>query len=74
MKFIGKDRVLLCSNNEYIKLLDLNTGDMELYGGHSDIILCLDISKPQADDSSIFLTGGKDSDIRMWKYMPDAPF
>ena len=42
IKFISKDRVLVCSNNEYLKLLDLNTGDMELYGGHKDIILCLD--------------------------------
>jgi len=42
IKFISKDRVLVCSNNEYLKLLDLNTGDMELYEGHTDIILCLD--------------------------------
>ena len=34
---------LMCSNSETLKLLDLNTGAVELYQGHSDIILCLDI-------------------------------
>lgn len=35
---------ILCSNNENLKLLNLNTGEFKLIQGHTDIIICLDIS------------------------------
>jgi len=44
--------------------LDLKTGEVELYPGHNDIIICLDISS----DRTLFLTGAKDNQIRLWKY------
>jgi len=39
----SNDYALLCSNSESLKLMHLKTGVMELYTGHTDIILCLDI-------------------------------
>lgn len=35
-------KAIMCSNNETLKLVDIETGKMELFGGHSDIILCVD--------------------------------
>ena len=35
---------LMCSNSETLKLMCLTSGEIELYTGHDDIILCLDIS------------------------------
>lgn len=59
---------LLCSNSETLKLMNLETGVMELYTGHSDIILCLDICV----STNLCLSGAKDNTIRMWKYDLDA--
>jgi WD40 repeat protein len=53
---------LLCSNSETLKLLNLETGEVELYKGHTDIILCLDIC------GEFCVTGAKDNTIRLWKY------
>ena len=64
IKFVkDSQQVLLCTNSEILKLLDLNSGEIELYPGHTDIVLCLD-KYPQSDD--IFLSGSKDNEIRMW--------
>ena len=54
----------MCSNSETLKLLDLNTGAVELYQGHSDIILCLDI----CFNYKLCLTGAKDNNLLLWKY------
>lgn len=35
--------VLLCSNSETLKLLNMETNNIELYTGHTDIVLCLDV-------------------------------
>jgi hypothetical protein len=45
IKFFKPDNefALMCSNSETLKLMDLNTGIVELYKGHNEIILCLDI-------------------------------
>ena len=55
---------LICSNSETLKLMCLETGEIELYTGHDDIILCLDISS----NAELCLTGAKDNTIRLWKY------
>ena len=72
LKFIRPDnsKALLCSNSESLKLLDLDLGEIELYMGHTDIIICLDTSEAR----SMFLTGAKDNQIRLWQYSPEAPF
>ena len=38
--------------------------------GHTDIIICLDISTKK----SLFLTGAKDNQIRLWQYDPEGAF
>jgi hypothetical protein len=45
VKYISAESryALLCSNSESLKLLDMKTGEMELYPGHEDIILTLDV-------------------------------
>ena len=64
IKFVrNSQHVLLATNSEILKLLDLNSGEIELYPGHTDIVLCLD-KHPHQDD--IFLSGSKDNEIRMW--------
>ena len=53
---------LVCSNNETLKLFNLETGNNKILTGHSDIILCLDVK------NELFLTGSKDNEIRLWRY------
>ena len=55
-------KAILCSNNETLKLFDLETGNTNLFTGHKDIILCLDVK------NDLFITGSKDNEIRLWKY------
>lgn len=59
---------LMCSNSETLKLIDLRSGVVELYSGHEDIILCLDITK------GLCLSGAKDNTIRLWTYDLNADF
>lgn len=33
---------IMCSNSETLKLYNTQTNDVELYSGHTDIILCID--------------------------------
>ena len=41
-KEVESDFAILCSNNETLKLYNIKTGNIELYPGHTDIILCID--------------------------------
>jgi WD40 repeat protein len=72
IKFIGtKDEsempkyALLCSNNEYLKVLDLDSGSTELVPGHKDIIICLDLA------NNLMISGAKDNEIRLWSFNSD---
>lgn len=72
--------VLLCSNSETIKLLNLETRQTELYKGHSDIVLCLDIVVCSDDhtgtkeDHALFLSGAKDNSVKLWELDTAKPF
>lgn len=59
---------LMCSNSETLKLLCFETGEVEMYTGHDDLILCLDIS------GQYCLSGAKDNTVRMWRYDLQAEF
>lgn len=59
----------MCSNSETLKLYDTTNSDVELYTGHTDIILCIDVH-PRLG-YSLILTGAKDNQIRLWKFNPD---
>ena len=59
---------LMCSNSETLKLMSLETGEIELYSGHTDIILCLDIC------NQFCITGAKDNTVRLWKHDLDQEF
>lgn len=50
--------------------MHLTTGEVELYNGHSDIILCLDIAHSQG----VCLTGAKDNTIMIWGFDLEASF
>lgn len=43
---------------------------MELYTGHEDIILCLDVSPIK----KLALSGSKDNCVRLWAYDLSAKF
>ena len=61
----GSKYALLCSNSETLKLLNMESRQIELYQGHSDIVLCLDVVSSD-DEHAIFLSGAKDSTIKLW--------
>ena len=66
---------LLCSNSETLKLLNMESNQIELYAGHTDIVLCLDvISRGDNGDEAIFLSGAKDNTIKMWAFDASKPF
>jgi U3 small nucleolar RNA-associated protein 13 len=72
LKFIApsNDHALVCTNSESLKLLNISTNEMELYSGHNDIILCIDICPKR----SFAVTGAKDNAIRLWHYDLEADF
>ena len=77
VKFISESSkfALLCSNSETIKLLNMESRQIELYQGHTEIVLCLDIvSKNEAEERAIFLSGAKDNTIKLWDFNGTMPF
>mmetsp|Transcript_27383 Transcript_27383/g.36609 ORF Transcript_27383/g.36609 Transcript_27383/m.36609 type:complete len:174 (-) Transcript_27383:1396-1917(-) len=76
VRFIHRDSrfALLCSNSETLKLLDMHTRQVELYTGHEDIVLCLDVVSAADPNHAMFLSGAKDNTIRMWKFDATKPF
>ena len=72
VKFIKPSNTyaLICSNSESLKLLELGTNLVELYNGHDDIILCLDLCPSR----NLAISGSKDNKIRLWKYDLEAAF
>ncbi len=75
VRFISRDSkfALLCSNSETIKLLNMETRQIELYTGHDDIVLCLDVYD-QENDKALFLSGAKDNTIKLWQFDASKPF
>ena len=72
-KFInGSDYAIMCSNSETLKLMELKNGKTEIYPGHKDIIISLDIFKTSKSDDEFehgfILSGAKDNEIRLWRY------
>ena len=61
---------LLCSNSETLKLLHMESRQIELYAGHDDIVLCLDVVSGGQDgeDTALFLSGAKDNTIKLWSF------
>ena len=71
-KFInGSKHAILCSNSETLKLMELSSGKSEIYPGHTDIIISLDIFKTSSVEDSeqgFIVSGAKDNEIRLWSY------
>jgi hypothetical protein len=64
IKFLHEEReAVLCSNSESLKLVDLKTGDFEVYSGHTDIIISIDkhVSVHDGFSKGIVVSGAKDS-------------
>ena len=79
MKFISAKSkyALLCSNSESLKLLNTESGQIELYLGHTDIVLTLDVILTQNDEGreqALVLSGAKDNMIKMWYFDACQPF
>ena len=72
LKFIGpsNEYAFVSTNSETLKLLHLESNQMELYTGHEDIILCLDVCPKR----SFVVSGSKDNEIRLWHYDLEADF
>jgi len=54
----------MCSNNPHLKLVELSSATTEIYKGHANTILGMDVIKQE--DRYLCLTAGKDNEIRMW--------
>lgn len=56
-----EDHVVMCSNSELAKVVDLKTQRNKLLTGHEDIIIAVDTFE------DYFVTGSKDKSCRVWK-------
>ena len=66
-KFVDENKqAILCSNSESLKLMDTVTGVVELYQGHTDIIITVDFFE------GFIISGAKDNEIRLWTFNPKA--
>ena len=53
-KFINaSDFAIICSNSETLKLMELKNGKTEIYPGHKDIIISLDVFKTSKSDEGL---------------------
>lgn len=72
LKYLDEDYAIFCTNSEFLKLLDLRSGMIEQYRGHSDIVITLDkyVSKK---GETVILSGSKDQTIRLWRFDASRP-
>ena len=54
-RFLDEEHIVFCSNGESLKLMNIETGQVEIYYGHKDIIVCLDRFKIANDKFKKFL-------------------
>ena len=56
-----ESHIVMCSNSELVKLVDLKTQRNKLLTGHEDIVIAVDTF------NEFFVTGSKDKTCRVWK-------
>lgn len=63
LKYLGcmDNHIVMCSNSELVKIVDMDTQRNKLLTGHEDIVMTVDAF----DD--FFVTGSKDKSCRVWK-------
>jgi WD40 repeat protein len=67
MKFLDDNkRAVFCNNSETLKIINIENGIAEMYQGHTDIIISVDYCK------GYIISGAKDNEIRLWKFVEDA--
>lgn len=64
--FVGpeRDALAVVSNSEQLRVFDVNASGCTIVYGHSEPILCLDVSR----DGRVIATGSKDKTARVWAY------
>lgn len=67
MQLCAKDESLIAmaTNNEFLKIYNLNTWDCKLLKGHTDLIICLSVYNDEG--TSYIASSSKDSTIRIWR-------
>jgi U3 small nucleolar RNA-associated protein 13 len=60
-----ENHIVMCSNSELVKIVDLATQRNKLLTGHEDIVIAVDVHE------DIFVTGSKDKTWRVWKVIQD---
>jgi len=67
MQLCAKDESLIAmaTNNEFLKIYNLNTWDCKLLKGHSDLIICVSVYNDE--EASYVASSSKDSTIRIWR-------
>mmetsp|Transcript_19968 Transcript_19968/g.19589 ORF Transcript_19968/g.19589 Transcript_19968/m.19589 type:complete len:364 (+) Transcript_19968:255-1346(+) len=58
-----EDNIVMCSNSELVKIVDLSTQRNKLLTGHEDIVIAVDVFE------DFFVTGSKDKTCRVWKHV-----
>lgn len=69
VKFCTADESLLAvaTNNQFVKIYDLNTWDCKLLKGHDDLILSLSVYVDKDKSVSYLASSAKDSRILIWR-------
>ncbi len=67
----NENLLALATNNEFIKIYDMNTWNCRLLKGHNDLVISLAVFTNRNNNSGILVdylaSSSKDSTIRLWK-------
>ena len=55
-------KLVIATNSEKVKVYDIKNEDWKIMNGHTDIVICLDVS----NNNTMIITGSKDKTIKIW--------
>jgi U3 small nucleolar RNA-associated protein 13 len=66
-QLINDNLLAVATNNEFVKIYDLNTWNCKLLKGHTDLVIALAVFNTPDQDTNYLASSSKDSTIRLWK-------
>ncbi len=72
LRFVGaeSEQLVVATNSDVLQVVDHATGDTHLLHAHTDMVLCLDVSR----DGLLLVSGSKDKTVRLWRHTEAGPW
>ena len=68
---LNENLLVMSTNNEFVKIYNLDTWDCKLLRGHEDLVICLSVFEGKVKGEDYFASSSKDSTIRVWRVRVD---